>query len=44
MVSIDRARLDDLWADGRGVVIVGGHFGNWELGGVALRLPWPNVL
>jgi lauroyl/myristoyl acyltransferase len=38
MLSIDRARLDDLWAQGRGVVIVGGHFGNWELGGVALRL------
>ena len=38
MVSIDRDRLDDLWAERRGVVIVGGHFGNWELGGVALRL------
>jgi lauroyl/myristoyl acyltransferase len=38
MISIDRARLDDLWAERRGVVIVGGHFGNWELGGIALRL------
>jgi KDO2-lipid IV(A) lauroyltransferase len=38
MISIDRDRLDALWAQGRGVVIVGGHFGNWELGGVALRL------
>jgi lauroyl/myristoyl acyltransferase len=38
MLRIDRARLDNLWAEGRGVVIVGGHFGNWELGGVALRL------
>src|SRR5258708_2467693 len=38
MISIDRRRLDDLCAEGRGVVIIGGHFGNWELGGVALRL------
>jgi lauroyl/myristoyl acyltransferase len=38
MISIDRARLDDLRAERRGVVIVGGHFGNWELGGIALRL------
>ncbi len=25
-------------AEGRGIILVGGHFGNWELGGVALRL------
>jgi lauroyl/myristoyl acyltransferase len=37
MRSIDQRRLDDLWAGGRGVIIVGGHFGNWELGGLALR-------
>jgi phosphatidylinositol dimannoside acyltransferase len=38
MAGFDSGRLDDLLAAGRGVVIVGGHFGNWELGGVALRL------
>jgi KDO2-lipid IV(A) lauroyltransferase len=38
MASFDSGRLDDLLALSRGVVIVGGHFGNWELGGVALRL------
>ena len=38
MAGFDRDRLDDLLARQRGVVIVGGHFGNWELGGVALRL------
>jgi KDO2-lipid IV(A) lauroyltransferase len=38
MASFDSGRLDDLLARRRGVVIVGGHFGNWELGGVALRL------
>lgn len=31
-------RLDGVLAQGRGVIVVGGHFGNWELGGVALRL------
>ena len=38
MASFDSGRLDDLLARRRGGVIVGGHFGNWELGGVALRL------
>ena len=38
MANLDNARLADLLARGRGVLIVGGHFGNWELGGVALRL------
>src|SRR5437762_6884726 len=32
------AVLDDLLAQGRGVIIVGGHFGNWELGGVLLSV------
>lgn len=38
MAGFDSGRLDDLLVRRRGVVIVGGHFGNWELGGVALRL------
>jgi KDO2-lipid IV(A) lauroyltransferase len=39
MVSgMETGQLDNLLADKRGVVLVGGHFGNWELGGVALRL------
>ena len=29
--------LDPLLAQRRGVILVGAHFGNWELGGVALR-------
>lgn len=38
MVSqIDSEHFDALRAEGRGVIIAGGHFGNWELGGVALR-------
>jgi KDO2-lipid IV(A) lauroyltransferase len=31
-------RLEELLGQRRGVIVVGGHFGNWELGGVALRL------
>jgi KDO2-lipid IV(A) lauroyltransferase len=38
MATFDNARLAELLARGRGVLVVGGHFGNWELGGVALRL------
>jgi KDO2-lipid IV(A) lauroyltransferase len=39
MIAHDESeRLDELLARRRGVLIVGGHFGNWELGGVALRL------
>ena len=38
MASFDSRALDDALARRRGVVILGGHFGNWELGGVALRL------
>jgi lauroyl/myristoyl acyltransferase len=38
IVDHESGPLDDLLARRRGVLIVGGHFGNWELGGVALRL------
>ncbi len=31
-------RLWELLSQRRGVMVVGGHFGNWELGGVTLRL------
>ena len=31
-------RLEELLSRRRGVILVGGHFGNWELGGVVLRL------
>jgi lauroyl/myristoyl acyltransferase len=34
----DGDRFDELLAEGRGIVLVGGHFGNWELGGIAIRL------
>jgi KDO2-lipid IV(A) lauroyltransferase len=34
---VDRRALDDAIAEGRGVVSVSAHFGNWELGGVLLR-------
>jgi KDO2-lipid IV(A) lauroyltransferase len=38
IVREDADRLDELLARGAGVILVGGHFGNWELGGVAHRL------
>jgi KDO2-lipid IV(A) lauroyltransferase len=38
VAQLDSERFDDLLAEGRGVILVGGHFGNWELGGIALRL------
>jgi lauroyl/myristoyl acyltransferase len=38
MAKHDNHRLDELLSQRRGVILVGGHFGNWELGGVALRL------
>jgi lauroyl/myristoyl acyltransferase len=32
-----RDRLDAALIQRRGVIIVGGHFGNWEVGGIAVR-------
>jgi lauroyl/myristoyl acyltransferase len=34
----DDHRFDELLSEGRGIVLVGGHFGNWELGGIVIRL------
>jgi KDO2-lipid IV(A) lauroyltransferase len=36
--GLNTAVLEGLLRVGKGVIIVGGHFGNWELGGVVLRL------
>ena len=33
----DADRFSSVIAQGRGVIVVGGHFGNWELGGLVLR-------
>ena len=38
IAGFDGYRFDELLAEGRGVVLVGGHFGNWELGGIVIRL------
>ena len=35
--QMDSGHFDTLLGEGRGVIVAGGHFGNWELGGVALR-------
>jgi KDO2-lipid IV(A) lauroyltransferase len=33
----DAKLFDDLLARGRGIILVSGHYGNWEMGGVFLR-------
>lgn len=38
VAQLDSEPFDPLLAEGRGILLVGGHFGNWELGGVVLRL------
>jgi len=37
VAQLDTVHFEELLAEQRGVILVGGHFGNWELGGVALR-------
>lgn len=34
---LDTTAIEQAMAEGRGAVIVSGHFGNWEIGGVILR-------
>ena len=34
---LDTASLEEAMADGRGAILLSGHFGNWEIGGVLLR-------
>jgi KDO2-lipid IV(A) lauroyltransferase len=38
VTSEDSGVFERLLAEGRGIIIAGGHFANWELGGVAIRL------
>jgi len=38
IAALDGYRFDQLLAEGRGILLVGGHFGNWELGGIVIRL------
>lgn len=38
VAEFDSGWFERLLAEGRGVIVAGGHFGNWELGGVVLRL------
>jgi len=38
VAEFDSGRFEQVLALGRGAIVAGGHFGNWEMGGVALRL------
>lgn len=37
VVDDDRRLFDQLLGNGRGIILVTGHYGNWELGGVVMR-------
>lgn len=37
ILTPDADRFLSVLEQGRGVIVVGGHFGNWELGGIVLR-------
>lgn len=38
IAGFDGYRFDELLAEGRGIILLGGHFGNWEFGGLVIRL------
>jgi len=38
IAGFDGYRLDEVLAEGHGILLAGGHFGNWELGGIVIRL------
>jgi KDO2-lipid IV(A) lauroyltransferase len=40
----DTATLERAMVDGRGAILLSGHFGNWEIGGVLLRRLTPYAL
>jgi lauroyl/myristoyl acyltransferase len=40
----DTSALEQAMAEGRGAIVLSGHFGNWELGGVLLRRLTPYAL
>jgi KDO2-lipid IV(A) lauroyltransferase len=40
----DTAALEQAMAEGRGAIILSGHFGNWEIGGVLMRRLTPYKL
>jgi lauroyl/myristoyl acyltransferase len=38
VAELETRQFETLRAEKRGIILVGGHFGNWELGGVVLRV------
>jgi KDO2-lipid IV(A) lauroyltransferase len=42
--KFDTRALEEVMAEGRGAIILSGHFGNWEMGGVLLRRLTPYAL
>jgi KDO2-lipid IV(A) lauroyltransferase len=41
---VDMTALEEAMAGGRGAVVLSGHFGNWEIGGVLLRRLTPYAM
>ena len=44
VTRLDTAALDHVMTEGRGAIVLSGHFGNWEIGGVLLRRLTPYSL